>query len=121
LQYVTGHGADGRLPSDLNWRSLADPCATTVIYMPVKTLAELSSRAISAGLDPQTPAIAVARATRPDEATVGASIAELPARLAAANLPGPVVVLIGRAMAEVGAFQGATADVSSESTFRISS
>ena len=41
------------------------------------------------GLDPATPAVAVARATRPDEARVVSTIAELPDRLAEAGLPGP--------------------------------
>ena len=36
VQYVTGHGIDGALPHDLDWPSLADPEATTVVYMPVK-------------------------------------------------------------------------------------
>ena len=35
-------------------------------------------RAITAGLDPATPAVAVARATRPDEARIVSTIAELP-------------------------------------------
>ena len=29
--------ADGRLPADIDWPSIADPGATTVVYMPVKT------------------------------------------------------------------------------------
>ena len=99
VQYVTGHGSDGRLPHDLDWRSLADPNATTVVYMPVKTLAELAASAVAEGLDPRMPAVAVARATRPDEAIVAAPIAELAARLAAADLPGPVLVMIGRTFA----------------------
>ena len=60
LQYVTGHGEDGRLPADTDWESLADPTATTVVYMPKKTLAELAARAIASGLPPATPAVAIA-------------------------------------------------------------
>lgn len=101
VQYVTGHGVDGRLPRDLDWRSLADPTATTVVYMPARTLRELAARAIAEGLDPATPAVAVARATREDECTVAATIAELPDRLVAAEMPGPVLVMIGRAFAEL--------------------
>ena len=97
VQYITGHGADGALPDDIDWRSLADPAATSIIYMPVRTLGELTARAITAGLDPATPAVAVARATRPDEARIVSTVAELPERLAEAGLPGPVVVMIGRA------------------------
>ena len=121
LQYVTGHAADGRLPADLNWRSLADPSATTIVYMPVKTLREFASAAVAEGLDPQTPAVAVARATRADETTIATSIAELPDRLASANLPGPVIVMIGRAFSELMIAQGVATAGSSESTFKISS
>jgi len=97
LQYVTGHARDGRLPDDLDWQSLADPSCTTAIYMPARTLAEFSTRAIAAGLDAVTPALAVSRATRPDQQVVRATIAELPARLAQAQLPGPVLVVLGQA------------------------
>lgn len=121
LQYVTGHAADGKLPADLNWRSLADPSATTIVYMPVKTLREFAASAIAEGLDPKTPAIAVARATRANETSIATSIAELPDRLASANLPGPVVVMIGRAFAELTLAQGVATVASSESTFKISS
>jgi uroporphyrin-III C-methyltransferase/precorrin-2 dehydrogenase/sirohydrochlorin ferrochelatase len=99
LQYVTGHAQNGQLPSDIDWRSLVDPATTTAIYMPVRTLEALVSRALAEGLDPQTPAAAIARATRPDQQVVAAPIAELPARLAQAALPGPVLVMLGRALA----------------------
>ena len=100
LQYVTGHARSGRLPADLDWQSLADPATTTAIYMPVRTLAALVEKAITEGLDPRTPALAIARATRPDQAVVSAPIAELPGRLAQADLPGPMLVMIGHAMGE---------------------
>jgi uroporphyrin-III C-methyltransferase/precorrin-2 dehydrogenase/sirohydrochlorin ferrochelatase len=100
VQYITGHGRDGKLPADIDWASLADPAVTTVIYMPTKTLPELVARAVQGGLDPQTPAVAVERATRPEERVVAATIADLPARLAAEPPTGPVVVMIGRVFAE---------------------
>jgi uroporphyrin-III C-methyltransferase / precorrin-2 dehydrogenase / sirohydrochlorin ferrochelatase len=100
VQYITGHGRDGKLPADIDWASLADPAVTTVIYMPTKTLPELVERAVQAGLDPRTPAVAVERATRPDERVIAATIADLPARLAAEPPSGPLVVMIGRVLAE---------------------
>jgi uroporphyrin-III C-methyltransferase / precorrin-2 dehydrogenase / sirohydrochlorin ferrochelatase len=100
LQYITGHARDGKLPADIDWTSIADPAATTVIYMPTRTLAELVAHALEAGLDPQTPAVAVERATRSDECVIAATIADLPARLTAEPPSGPVVVLIGRVFAE---------------------
>ncbi len=104
LQYVTGHARNGQLPDDIDWRALADPSTTTAIYMPVRTLEALVTRAVSEGLDPRTPSAAIARATRPDQAVVACAIAELPARLAQAALPGPVLVMIGHALAmQIGA------------------
>jgi len=100
VQYVTGHASEGALPGDLDWRSLADPTTTTAIYMPTRTLAALVTRATAEGLDPQTPAVAIARATRPDQAVVTAPISELPLRVAKANLPGPMLVMLGHALGE---------------------
>ncbi len=100
VQYITGHGRDGKLPADIDWASVADPAVTTVVYMPTKTLPELVANAVQAGLDPATPAVAVERATRADERVIAATIADLPARLAAEASSGPVVVMIGRAFAD---------------------
>ena len=105
LQYITGHAAsnnghDGKLPSDIDWKSLADPAVTTVVYMPTRTLPELVATAVRCGLDPATPAVAIERATRADERVIAAAVAELPARLAAAPPSGPVVVMIGGVFAD---------------------
>jgi uroporphyrin-III C-methyltransferase / precorrin-2 dehydrogenase / sirohydrochlorin ferrochelatase len=106
VQYVTAHGANGRLPSDIDWASLADPSTTTVVYMPKRTLSELAATAMANGLAPDTPAIAVASATRPDEHVVSATIATIAARLADAATDGPVLVMIGRALAHTQSATG---------------
>ncbi|AMJ60146.1 siroheme synthase CysG [Bosea sp. PAMC 26642] len=98
LQFVTGHARSGDLPEDLDWRAMADPYATTVIYMARATLTGFRDRALAAGLDPQTPAIAVQSATLPDEVTIVATVATLPERLGELPTGGPVLVLLGRAL-----------------------
>lgn len=100
LQYVTGHGANGELPADIDWAALADPRATTVIYMPVKTLRQFAGKVIAAGLDAATPALAVIRATLPDEIVIAAEITALPDLLEKQAPQGPVCVLVGRVFAE---------------------
>jgi uroporphyrin-III C-methyltransferase/precorrin-2 dehydrogenase/sirohydrochlorin ferrochelatase len=99
LQYITGHDRDGWLPKDIDWRALADPAATTVVYMPKKTLRELSQRAISEGLDPATPAMAVINATRPDETMVAGNIGNIADKIGAQSPDGPTLVIIGRVLA----------------------
>jgi len=115
LQYITGHARDGKLPQDIDWRGLADPSTTTAVYMPAKTLAALIAKAIEQGLDPQTPALAIARATQPDQVVIADTACQLPSRLAAQNLPGPLLVMLGRALAAQSA-NGQTADARQTAT-----
>ncbi len=114
IQYVTGHGADGRLPADIDWASIADPAATTVVYMPVRTHAAFAAAAMAAGLDGETPAVAVINATRPDETVITATIAALPDRLAAAAISGPAVVMIGQVFGRAAAAGAADASSASQ-------
>jgi uroporphyrin-III C-methyltransferase/precorrin-2 dehydrogenase/sirohydrochlorin ferrochelatase len=98
VQYLTGHAADGRLPADIDWHSLADASTTTVVYMPKKILAELSATAIAQGLASDTPAMAIVAATRPEQTVIAGTIADIAQQLDAAAPDGPVLVMIGRAL-----------------------
>src|SRR5690606_35388165 len=98
IQYITGHAQDGALPDDLDWASIADPSATTAIYMPTRTFPALAEKALAHGLDPQTPVIAVSRATRPDEMVITGTLGDMVERLAAEMPKGPLLVLIGRVL-----------------------
>ncbi|HYJ83227.1 MAG TPA: siroheme synthase CysG [Allosphingosinicella sp.] len=100
IQFVTGHGADGRLPKDIDWSAIADPAATTIVYMPRATLGEFARSAVAAGLPPDTPAVAIASATLPAQAQVSGTITTV-AGLAGSLPPGaPVTVVIGRVARE---------------------
>lgn len=104
LQFITAHDRHGRLPPDIDWSAVADPSATTVIYMPKRTLSELTTIAIAHGLAPATPAVAVANATRVDQATIKSTVGEIATALHSAAFDGPVLVLIGEALREADAF-----------------
>lgn len=98
LQYVTGHTREGRLPSTLDLPALADPRATTAVYMAQRTLAELSQRVIADGLSPATPAFALLNLTRANERIIASTIKDLPRALAEADVDGPCLVLFGEAI-----------------------
>ena len=68
--------------------------------MPKKTLRALSKRAIARGLDPLTPAVAVTNATRHDEIVVASTISSICDMTDAEPGNGPMLVLIGRALAQ---------------------
>lgn len=101
VQFLTGHGADGQLPRDIEWRAIADPSVTTVLYMPRRTLHEFSAKAIEAGLDPVTPALAIQSVSRPDEKRIIARIHSLPDDISALNGDGPILVMIGQVLRDI--------------------
>lgn len=95
LQFVTGHDHKGQLPDDIDWRALADKNATTVIYMPKKTIGSLSKKIIENGLDENTPALAIMDATLPTQQVIIGTILSLPQLMNDAKLEGAVLVMIG--------------------------
>jgi uroporphyrin-III C-methyltransferase / precorrin-2 dehydrogenase / sirohydrochlorin ferrochelatase len=111
LQFLTAHGADGKLPKDISWSAIADPTATTVLYMPRKTLAEFRAQAIAAGLAPDTPAIAVENATRSTVARISGTITTLPDLLASLPGEGPLLVMIGLGFRACGTAQASVENV----------
>jgi uroporphyrin-III C-methyltransferase/precorrin-2 dehydrogenase/sirohydrochlorin ferrochelatase len=98
VQFITAHTKEGRLPDDLDWDALADPRATTAVYMGVKTLPLLVERLLANGLSPTTPTLFIESATRAAERVIAAPLAELPGKVAAARPSGPSLLLIGAAV-----------------------
>ncbi len=95
LQFVTGHGADGKLPGDIDWLSVADRKVTTVLYMPRGTLDQFARKALAKGLDPTTPALAIASVSLPEETHVSGPVAEIGALAKGLPEGAPVTVIIG--------------------------
>jgi uroporphyrin-III C-methyltransferase / precorrin-2 dehydrogenase / sirohydrochlorin ferrochelatase len=98
LQFITCHAKNGELPDDLDWAALADPAATTAIYMGVKTLPAFVERARVAGLRPETPVAVVERVTWADERLIAGTLDTIAAQMAKAAPRGPCIVLVGEAM-----------------------
>jgi uroporphyrin-III C-methyltransferase/precorrin-2 dehydrogenase/sirohydrochlorin ferrochelatase/uroporphyrin-III C-methyltransferase len=99
LHFLAGHGAEHGLPGH-DWVSLTKSGGTLVVYMGGQTLPGLVAHFLGAGMPPGMPAIAVESATLPSERIVRATLATLPAALGEAAPHGPVLVLIGEALAE---------------------
>src|SRR5690606_19517472 len=80
---------------DIDWSALADRGTTTAVYMPRATVDLLVRRAIAEGLDPDTPALAIAAATCPDQQSVSGPIHRLPALVRTLPKKRPLLLLIG--------------------------
>lgn len=97
LVFATGHDLDGQTLPD--WAGLALSGATVAVYMGRSVAGAVADRLIEAGLSPDTPAAAVENASRADETILSGALRDLPALAERGDLTGPVLILIGRALA----------------------
>ncbi|HEY0290810.1 MAG TPA: siroheme synthase CysG [Hansschlegelia sp.] len=109
LVFATGHDLDGRtLPE---WGGLALQGATVAVYMGRTVAGAVAGRLMEAGLAAGTPVVAIENAARSDERVLSGSVRDLPALADRHDVTGPVLILIGEALAHA-ALENATPLVS---------
>lgn len=101
VQFITGADVTGDLPPDVNMAALADPLATTVIYMGKRTFPGLAARLMEHGLSPDTPALLAEAVSTPAEKTQWFTVATLAAHLETTSSTTPALIFYG-ALAEPG-------------------
>ena len=77
------------------------PDTTVVVYMPGPDYADVSHWLIDSGLAPETPVLAISKASQPTQSTQSTTIAALAAQ---APLPAPALLLVGRVAAHSNTF-----------------
>ena len=95
VQFITGHDISGALPEDLNLAALADPTATTVIFMGKRTFAELAQRLLGAGLPPETPALLAESVSTPAQKLVRGTVGSMQSLIESEAGDGPALILLG--------------------------
>ncbi|MGE0599542.1 MAG: uroporphyrinogen-III C-methyltransferase [Dehalococcoidia bacterium] len=91
---ITGSDAD----DEHDWSALAR-IDTLVILMGAATLANVADKLISAGRDPETPAASISNGTLPNQRTVRATLATIADSVASAQLPTPLITVVGKVAA----------------------
>ncbi len=104
LHLATGHAKEGGVPEH-DWASLADPWATTVLYMGARTVSATLQRLLDAGLDPETPAVVASAATTPRKKHVFCRARELAEAVSSLDRSEPCLVMLGRALEAAGELQ----------------
>ncbi|WP_170325443.1 uroporphyrinogen-III C-methyltransferase [Ruegeria arenilitoris] len=95
VQFVTGHDVSGQLPDDLNLPALADPDATTVVFMGKRTFPLLVETLHEHGLPLDTPALMAESVSTPDQKLRRATIGALSEQLATEIGTAPALILYG--------------------------
>jgi len=95
VQFITGHDVSGALPSDIDLDALADPGATTAVFMGKRTFPALVDALIARGLPPDTPALLAEAISRADQRLRCSTTAELAAQLREDPGEKPAIILFG--------------------------
>ncbi|XDA99992.1 uroporphyrinogen-III C-methyltransferase [Sulfitobacter sp. LCG007] len=95
VQFVTGHDARGELPADIDLAALADPGATTVVFMGKRTFPRLAEALVARGLPATTPALLAENVSRPDQRVTRHTLAALADRLSRETGSAPALILYG--------------------------
>lgn len=95
LILATAHHAAGKLELTPKWTGAFPDDATLVIYMPGRAFRVLADDLIASGIAPETPCVAVSKATTPEEQVHASTLGQLED---AAVGPAPVLLLIGHAI-----------------------
>ncbi len=95
VRFVTGHSKSDE-PLTLDWRSLADPETTLVVYMGMANVGEISDKLAENGLPSDTPVAVINMGTRPAQKTLLTTLAELPDTIKSSDIKGATLFVIGR-------------------------
>ena len=120
VRFVTGHARTGELPADLDWRGLADPGTTLVLYMGGRTGPAIAERLCAHGLDAETPVLVVAGLTRPGETRWHGTLASLIAGQAVMAPDLPVLIGIGQVFGGTVRVRGTSLATGRETGYRTS-
>jgi len=97
MVFTTGHDLKGSSLPD--WARLAIDGATVAIYMGRTNAADVAGRLIQAGLSPDTAVAVVENASQPSRRLLHGTLADLPSLQDRADLAGPVMTIVGDAVA----------------------
>ncbi len=98
IRFLTGHcRADEELNFD--WRGLADPETTLVVYMGLQNIGIIAAELIAHGRCPDTPVMAISRGTTAQERRLTSALERIARDVGQARFEPPTLFIIGEAVA----------------------
>jgi len=94
VRFITGH-LHNEDKSEINWKKVADPDCTLVIYMGLSNLSKIAEKLIQAGLSDKTPAAAIHAGSTLEQRKVISNLTELDTKVQQAKLKSPVIIIVG--------------------------
>ena len=116
VTFLTGHDAQGVVPSAVDWSALAKGSPVIVMYMALKHHETIVSKLIEAGREADEPVAIVRDATLPTQEVFVTTLGALPATITERNILPPAIIVIGAvvhfraALDWIGMMKGRTPD-----------
>lgn len=95
VAFVTGHEAEGKQESNINWAVLAKFDGTIAFYMGMGNLSSIAERLIENGMSKNIPAAVIANATLPTQRVAKAPLAKIDRVCREEEIKPPAIVVIG--------------------------
>ncbi|MCH8119938.1 MAG: uroporphyrinogen-III C-methyltransferase [Planctomycetes bacterium] len=95
--FVTGHEAQGKRDSSIDWHLLAKFSGTIVFYMAMGNLNSIAERLMENGMGADTPTAVIADATFPTQRVVKAALDDISEKCKQQGIEPPAIVVIGAA------------------------
>lgn len=101
VRFVTGHSRKGDLPTDVDWRAIADPATTTIFYMGSRMAGKISRKLAENGLTNTTPVIMASALARPEEQHWIGTVETMREGAASLGVEQPVLIGVGNVFANL--------------------
>ena len=97
VTFITGHEAEGKKDSTIDWDLLAKFRGTLVFYMGVGNLSNITRKLMKNGMSGNMPAAVVSEITFPTQRIVEGTVANIEQECAMGNIEPPALIIIGEA------------------------
>ena len=94
VTFVTGHLKDGTM--NLNWKALAQPNQTLVVYMGLLGVKTLCAKLVENGLAADTPMALVQKATTRDQKVLVGTLGSMPELIDNNTIKPPTLIIVGK-------------------------
>lgn len=95
ISIITGHESPDKLDRSIHWDKVTNATGTLVFMMGVAKIGYISEQLIKHGRPPETPVALVRWGTRAEQDTLTGTLADIEAKVLAADFQPPAVIVVG--------------------------
>jgi uroporphyrinogen III methyltransferase/synthase len=95
VAFITGHEAETKKDSSVDWIGLANSVDTLVVMMGIRNMSNIMKRLMEAGRNPDTPVAVIEKGTIPEQRTITGTIETIHDKTVKIGIKPPAITIIG--------------------------